>query len=207
VDLRGHGRSDKPTQDYTVEGFAGDLAWLCECLEIKRPIVVGHSLGGVIAFELAALQPNLPRAIVALDSPLVVPPRLLHALGRVAESFHGPDYGAKARSFVENMFLSTDDHELRKRIVQAMTAGPRHVAMAAFEGMLASRAAAAATAPEIAVPLLALASAGGHMPDLARLRELCSKLVTGQTVGAGHFLQLEVPDQVNAMIERFTRLI
>ena len=39
--------------------------------------------------------------------------------------------------------------------------------------------------------------------DLARLRQLCPRVVTGQTVRAGHFHQLEVPEQVNAMIDRF----
>jgi hypothetical protein len=31
----------------------------------------------------------------------------------------------------------------------------------------------------------------------------CPQLVIGKTVGSGHFLELEVPEQVNAMIERF----
>jgi hypothetical protein len=38
---------------------------------------------------------------------------------------------------------------------------------------------------------------------LAGQRPACSAITIGQTVGAGHFIQLEVPDQVNAMIERF----
>jgi hypothetical protein len=38
---------------------------------------------------------------------------------------------------------------------------------------------------------------------VARFRQLCPQLVTAQTIGSGHFHQLEVPDQVNAMIERF----
>ena len=40
-------------------------------------------------------------------------------------------------------------------------------------------------------------------PELTRFRELCAHLLTAQTAGAGHFNMLEVPDQVNAMIERF----
>ena len=42
--------------------------------------------------------------------------------------------------------------------------------------------------------------------DLVRLRELAPGMLYGQTVGSGHFCQLEVPDQVNAMIDRFLRL-
>jgi pimeloyl-ACP methyl ester carboxylesterase len=55
------------------------------------------------------------------------------------------------------------------------------------------------------VPFLYIA-AGNVLPDLARLRELCPQVMTAQTAGAGHFNQLEVPDQVNAMIERFLRV-
>src|SRR5690242_8544380 len=60
VDLRGHGASDKPRQDYTVAGFADDLAWLCERLGVQKPVVIGHSMGGNIALELAARHPDLP---------------------------------------------------------------------------------------------------------------------------------------------------
>jgi hypothetical protein len=42
--------------------------------------------------------------------------------------------------------------------------------------------------------------------DLARLRALCPQLQTSQTACAGHFVQLEVPEQVNPMIERFLAL-
>jgi hypothetical protein len=38
---------------------------------------------------------------------------------------------------------------------------------------------------------------------MTRFHALCPQLTFGQTVGSGHFCQLEVPDQVNAMIEHF----
>ena len=39
--------------------------------------------------------------------------------------------------------------------------------------------------------------------DMARLQKLIPDLHIGRTVGSGHFCQLEVPDQVNAMLSRF----
>jgi hypothetical protein len=36
-----------------------------------------------------------------------------------------------------------------------------------------------------------------------RVRELIPQMLYGQTVGSGHFCQLEVPEQVNAMIDRY----
>ena len=41
------------------------------------------------------------------------------------------------------------------------------------------------------------------LAGVARVKELCPQVMVGQTIGAGHFHQLVVPDQVNAMIDRF----
>ena len=53
------------------------------------------------------------------------------------------------------------------------------------------------------LPVLLLRAEIGADSDVLRLREIKPDLEVGITVGAGHFHQLEVPEQVNAMIERF----
>ena len=70
VDLRGHGESDKPHQSYTVQLFADDLAWMCAQLGLEKPVVIGHSMGGVVTLALALSYPDLPSAIVMLDAPV-----------------------------------------------------------------------------------------------------------------------------------------
>jgi pimeloyl-ACP methyl ester carboxylesterase len=206
VDLRGHGRSDKPHQDYTPEAFADDLAWLCQQLNLHRPVFVGHSMGGVVAYALAARNPELCRAVVAFDAPLCLTAGHHAALSRAVERFHGPDYHERVRRFLDNMFLADADHLRKERIIEGILAGPEHVGLSAFDCMLASPFALADSAPHIGVPMLAIASSGGHMATLERLKELSPQLATGQVVGAGHFLQLEVPEQVNPMLERFLTL-
>jgi pimeloyl-ACP methyl ester carboxylesterase len=52
-------------------------------------------------------------------------------------------------------------------------------------------------------PLLVLRARTGGSNDPARLLDLKPDVHIGVTVGAGHFNQLEVPEQVNSMIERF----
>lgn len=90
VDLRGHGASDKPMQEYTVAGFADDLAWLCDQLRVTKPVVVGHSMGGNVAFELARRHPDLPAAVVALDSAIVRPEWLGPEARQHAAGLRGP---------------------------------------------------------------------------------------------------------------------
>lgn len=207
VDLRGHGQSDKPEQDYTLAAFSEDLLWLCQQLGVRQPIIVGHSMGGAVALALATKDPELPKAIVALDCPVCLRSQQHAALQRTTQRFHGPEYEVRVRRFVENLFLPSDDQQRKAQIVETILAGPAQVGISAFDNLLADPISLAESAPRVEIPALAVASASGHMADIERLRELAPLLVTGQTVGAGHFLQLEVPDQVNAMIERFLVLI
>ncbi len=67
-DVRGHGRSSKPKQRYTVKLFAADAAALMRALGIGPAHVVGISMGGMIAFQLAVDAPDLIRSLVIVNS-------------------------------------------------------------------------------------------------------------------------------------------
>jgi pimeloyl-ACP methyl ester carboxylesterase len=61
LDLRGNGRSDVgPTNKWTLEQWAEDVHSFCEALSINAPIVLGHSLGGIVAMVYAARYPDHP---------------------------------------------------------------------------------------------------------------------------------------------------
>jgi pimeloyl-ACP methyl ester carboxylesterase len=198
VDRRGHGQSDKPEQVYSIEGFADDLAWLCHELGLYKPVVV-HSMGA-IGLELAARFPNLPAAIVLLDTPFLPPPEIQAGFQQLLGGLRSPAYQEVLRQTADQLvFLPTDDQQRKARIVEGMCSLPQHVIVSTWENLLAHDTEAATAACQ--VPLLHI---GSTFPaNLARLRELCPQLVTGQTIGVGHFHQLETPEQVNGMIERF----
>jgi pimeloyl-ACP methyl ester carboxylesterase len=201
VDLRGHGQSDKPEQDYTMTGFARDLAWLCGELGLNKPVVIGHSMGGVIAVELAARYPELPSAIVIVDGPVMPPQALKDGIAPMVAALKSPAYREVSQQFVgDQLFIEGDDPELKARVVEAMSSAPQHVMASAMEQIFSWDAEAAARGCK--VPTLNLIAASPLL-DVARFTELCPQAVHGQTVGAGHFHQLLVPDQVNAMIDRF----
>jgi pimeloyl-ACP methyl ester carboxylesterase len=201
VDLRGHGESDKPRQDFSMSAFAGDLVWLCSQLRVEKPVVIGHSMGGLVALVLAWKFPVVPAAVVTIDSPILLAPAIVDGLGPFIAALRSPSYREVQRQFVtERLFISTDDPTRKARILDAMSSAPQHVMASAFENLFSFDHAAAAAA--CSVPWLFINAA--YPPDhLARLREASPQVAIGQTVGAGHFSQLEVPEQVNAMLERF----
>jgi len=58
-DNRGAGKSSQPDGPYTVSMMASDTAGLLDALELKQIAVLGHSLGGFVAQELAVVRPDL----------------------------------------------------------------------------------------------------------------------------------------------------
>ena len=71
VDLRGYGDSDRPGA-YSLELMRDDVAGLMAELGASRFSVVGHSLGGTVAWLLAQRQPDRVSHLVVVDS---APPR------------------------------------------------------------------------------------------------------------------------------------
>ena len=66
-DLRGRGDSDKPESGYSLSIHAQDLAEIIDALELDRPIVLGHSLGAMIALNFAAHYPEKLSKLILID--------------------------------------------------------------------------------------------------------------------------------------------
>ena len=65
LDLRGHGRSSRHApMEWSFEVCADDVRAFCDALHIAKPIVYGHSMGGLVAMLYAARYPDHPAALV-----------------------------------------------------------------------------------------------------------------------------------------------
>ena len=183
VDLRGHGRSDAPPGDYTMESFADDLTWLIRRLRLPRPVVVGHSMGGVIALRLAADHPRALRAIVMLDAPVHPDPPAQRWRG-----FFRPDF----------------DHAAADREAARSATTPPHVIASAMQHIQTHDNAGALE--KLSLPALYIAAGTTGLPT-TRIREALTPrgIWFGETVGSGHFVQMEAPQQLRAMLDRFLR--
>jgi pimeloyl-ACP methyl ester carboxylesterase len=198
VDLPGHGESAAPTE-CTVEAFAAEVATLARGLGLGPVVAFGHSLGAMVALALTQ-TPDLVRAVVMVDPPPLSKEVWRGFAAELVPSFQGPEGPAGRRKFVEQMFLPTDDVDRRAQIIKTMCAVPNDVAIPMVQAMAAYDSVAVLRGCD--VPVLVIGSA---VPtnNSTFLLEANPAITIGQTVGAGHFHQLEVPEQVNLMIERF----
>jgi pimeloyl-ACP methyl ester carboxylesterase len=70
-DLRGYNKTEKPegVENYRLNLLAGDILGLINALGEEKAIIIGHDWGGVIAWSLAAFNPDRVEKLVTLNAP------------------------------------------------------------------------------------------------------------------------------------------
>jgi pimeloyl-ACP methyl ester carboxylesterase len=199
VDLAGHGASGAGREAWTVPAFAGDVGAVLEALDLRDAILVGHSLGGVVAVEVARRHPDRVAGLIPVDS--------LQDIGfqldeDALEGFLAPfreDFGAAMHEFVGGLFEPTADPALAAAIAADMAAAPPEVAVPALEGLFAYDLPAGVS--ELGVPIRAINAA--RMPtDLEANRRFAPQFEVVLMQGVGHFPMRERPEEFDHLLEQ-----
>lgn len=75
VDVRGRGLTDHPASGFSLDDYAADLIGVIERLRLRRPILVGHSMGARIAAAFDVAARGVAGGLVLVDPPLSGPGR------------------------------------------------------------------------------------------------------------------------------------
>ncbi|RLT43636.1 MAG: alpha/beta hydrolase [Chloroflexi bacterium] len=203
VDLRGHGRSDAPSSGYTINGFAADLGALVEAHGGSRPaILFGHSMGSTVAMALAGRSPHLVRAVISVDGSLTHYATATALLAdRTYRAFADREHPDGVRALYRNLFPGARDAGLGARIIENAGRTPRHAAIGSLRATLTADV--PAMGKHVRQPFLYIAASRGNPRTAAMLQALVPHAEFAQAALSGHFIQLEAPDQVVAMIDRF----
>ncbi|HCA23787.1 MAG TPA: 3-oxoadipate enol-lactonase, partial [Pseudomonas sp.] len=68
LDMRGHGGTDKTGKGYSIDLFARDCLAFIQAMNLHKPHIVGLSMGGMIAFQLATDAPDVPASLTIVNS-------------------------------------------------------------------------------------------------------------------------------------------
>lgn len=196
-DLRGFGESDKPEQKYSMDGFADDVAWLAGELNLERPVVIGHSMGGVITANIGQRYPDLARGLVLVDAPVLFDKAMFEP---IIEAVRTDPRGAAA-SVIDRFWTDQTPEKLRSSIPPRMLATPDHVMQSAFLGLPEFDAEPALG--DARVPVWIVSASGPIGSAHTRAAELNPLISVDIWEGAGHFLQAERPEQFNAALRAF----
>lgn len=201
-DLRGHGESDKPDEPYSMQTYADDLSALVKTTKLDNIIVVGHSMGGNIALEFAAQHPDLVKGLVLLDAWLFWSESALAFFAERLAELKSAEFKEHLHHLADMRCFPTDRH--KEQVLKSFLATPQYVWTSSLEKMRDWNKESTVEAVEAChVPILYVQT-DKILVDLDKFQQhFHSTLILGKVIGTGHFCNLEVPDQVDAMIDRF----
>jgi len=204
-DMRGTGSSDAPDSGYAIADYARDVVAVCRDANAGRVVLCGHSLGGAVALEVAAVEPAMVAGVVLLDGAVLFSDALrARILEELIPALEGPGRLQALRGyFASRMFAPFDPPELQARILDNLGILPPQVAAAVMRDALDRD-----FAPQIGAGRYPLMFIHARVPaDLDRLRQLRPDAIIASVAGSGHFMAEVVPEQVNAMLDRFLAVL
>jgi 3-oxoadipate enol-lactonase len=204
INLPGHGASPAPTsRGYRIEDFVEDVARVFQELSVDRAVLIGLSMGGIIAQKTAVKYPHLVKALVLVDT-------TAHGTGAdaTADAFLAVVDKRGAKKAIQDLsdlsFGSSATPALvewaRREVIQS----PEFVARAAIRSI--SDADTRDSLVQIKVPTLVIAGDEDRVTP-PRESEILAKGIGNSTLsiipGAGHFSMLEKPTAFNRILRRF----
>lgn len=207
LDLPGYGASERPRRSYSMPQYATEVLAGAHALELGRPLLVGHSMGGLIAFLAAAAAPQQVRGVVLVDpafGPEAPSPEAEQGYRAFAAALHGEAYQDLLRQFIEGAFFTPATPAwVREKVLAGMPAADQQVMASCFDAIIADALALPDTCP---VPGLWVAAskpvvAAADMAAQVTARWPSVRVV--QIPEVGHFVQLEAPDRLNDLIREF----
>jgi 3-oxoadipate enol-lactonase len=208
ADMRGHGQSDKPRGPYTMPQFAADVIALLDYLIIDTVHVVGLSMGGMIAFQLAVDDPGRLRSMTIINSVPDVVPHTFKDRFNIWMRFWIVRYMGMRKmgeTLAPRLFVDPNQEALRQSFIESWAANdPRAYqdAMRAIAGWSVEGRIGAIT-----IPTLIIASDHDYTPVAAK--EAYIAKMPGTTLkiieNAHHAVPVERPDALNAVIHDFIK--
>lgn len=205
-DQRGHGRSSKPPGPYSMQTFAEDAARLLRALGIPSAHVVGISMGGMIAFELAIRFPKLLKSLVIVNS---VPAMRVETPREHLEKWQRllimELLGVRqlARILSRRLFPKPGQGELRRTFVERWAQNDKQAYKAALRAILNWDV--EERLGEIRCPTLVVASDRDYWP-LERKESYTAKMPNGRMAvirDARHAVCVEKPEEFNRILREF----
>jgi non-heme chloroperoxidase len=143
VDVRGHGESSHPRTGYAFGTLVGDLEHLVRALAVPRLAIVGWSMGGLLALELALRLGERVSALALVGTTAggladAKHPRADAARAKETRAAIAADFRAFVRGFAPTFFKAGASSPLLAWTIAQMQKTPAHAAAACFDTMLAT---------------------------------------------------------------------
>ncbi|MDB5987923.1 MAG: alpha/beta fold hydrolase [Nevskia sp.] len=209
-DLRGFGASGR-VGEYTIAQFADDVWALLEQLKVKRFHLIGHSMGGAVALQMAIDRPERIRRLVLADTlpsfeTNTLGKRMLFAYRYAMMGVFGPQRLTKA--VARKLFPGSDREQvrLRERAVRRGNVNDRTVYLETIRNLLGWKI--SDQLQLLTMPSLVIAAEYDYFPvsDAEAFAAALPNAALKVFAGAHHAVPLEIPQAFNTVVIDFLQL-
>ena len=198
LDLPGHGQSDAPADGrISIELFARAVETVRAEVSADRIILVGHSMGALVAIRYAQLYPQHTVALVFVDGVTAGDPNRHKRNGALVS---GPDGLKNRETRIRGLLSPATTPQWQRTILDMMLAPTEQTAAGGLDAM---REETDREIEPISIPTLAVYADHSRLANPDYLRSHFTDLEFIELPGTGHFLMLEKPDEFNQLLMDF----
>jgi N-formylmaleamate deformylase len=204
-DARGHGGSSAPPRGYRYDDLASDVVGLVRGLKLARPVLLGHSMGGMTAAVVASRGEGILRGLILVDPTFLSPERQREVRNSDVADQHRRILGLQKSDLVAQ---ARARHPRRSPAIVELQAEARlKTRMAAFDVLTPPNPEYREVVSAIDVPsLLVIGDSPVVTLEMAtELRSLNPRVRIEQIQDAGHGLPFEQPERLGAVVVSFLR--
>jgi pimeloyl-ACP methyl ester carboxylesterase len=209
IDLPGYGQSDKAEKEYTIDFFAQSVLKIISDLQVRKPVLIAHSMGLPIAIEVM-IQLNIDNAMlcnidgVYLDFPTdsTEHQQYKEGLNEFANMFKGENYKENVEQFCKGFISEKTPPYVSDYILSTMTKTPEIIGFQSMKSLIDEKNWDKKIINNQSIAIYA------KIPELSPeneniLRKQFPNLTYIEMDGVNHFLMMEEPKEVNEILEEF----
>jgi pimeloyl-ACP methyl ester carboxylesterase len=201
IDLPGHGQSDKPQANYTMDFFAEAVLAMLREAKVDKAIFIGHSMGAAVLCRVHHHTPEKVAALVSVDGLLCRLSGTPEEGRALVGGFALPHYREHAQGFISTFFPVPGTEALRDHVMSEMLGTPQHVMLGAMLAMMSPEQPdwilKKVNAPVIVINARTPWWNNGYENYVRSLSPQSDYFIMD---GAGHFLMLEKPAEFSAIL-------
>jgi pimeloyl-ACP methyl ester carboxylesterase len=204
IDQAGHGESGKDRKEWTIDSLASDVAAIVKELELKRVILIGHSMGGPIALLAAKKLPGVVVGVIGVDTLQNVEFKMPEeAVDGFLKRFEDDFKGSVGEGFISALVSEKSDPEVKKWLSDRAAAQDQKMAVGLMRNMF--KVDQAKALKEAGVSVRCINSAGGfqfHRPTDAEVNKKHGDFDVVTIDDVGHYPMLEKPKEFNEALKK-----
>ena len=198
LDLAGHGESGKKRKSFTIKAFGNDVVSVINKLQLKKVILVGHSMGGIINLEVYRQLKDKIVGIIGADTYQLFqkgenPKSAEDYLSTFKENYLG-----SVREYVRTLFLESADTAFVEKMVKKMQKLPSEIGTDIFRNVYQYNSLQAVT--DLQPRIIAVNGQKFKVKEAENIKILpnfSARIIRG----TGHFPMIEKPQEFDEKLQ------